>query len=130
MARMSNKLIPLLCFLLFTYLQSNSLQAQEAITISVGEWPPYISQNQKHNGVVSHLIRDIFSDMDIDVSFEFLPWSRAYSETKQGRFEATAIWMDKAERKVDFIYSDSVLIEQFVFSTTKALCSIGRPWMI
>jgi polar amino acid transport system substrate-binding protein len=97
------------------------LQAQEKITIAVGEWPPYISQDEKHNGVVTHIITDIFSDIGIDASIKFLPWSRAYDDTKEGLHNASAIWMDKEERKVDFIYSHPVLIEQFVFFHHKAL---------
>ena len=121
MSRLPFKLITLLYSLSFICSYSNPIQAQETITISVGEWPPYISQDQRHNGIVSHLISDIFSEMGIDVSFQFLPWTRAYNETKQGRYEATAIWMEKAERKIDFLYSDPVLIEQFVFFYSKGL---------
>jgi polar amino acid transport system substrate-binding protein len=109
------KLIPCLCFLLFFLFYSTFSQAQEKITIAVGEWPPYISQDQKHDGVVSHIISDVFSELGINTSIKFLPWSRAYNDTMNGLFSASAIWMDKNERRIDFIYSDAVLVEQFVF---------------
>lgn len=89
--------------------------AQEEISIAVGEWPPYLSPDQKHNGVAAHLISDIFSAMDIKANIRFYPWTRAYNEARDGLHAASAIWMDKEARRLDFIYSDAVLVEQFVF---------------
>ncbi len=89
--------------------------AQEDIKVAVGEWPPYISQGQKHNGVISHIITDIFHDIGIDASIHFLPWSRAYADTAEGAFSATAVWMHQTEREQSFIYNDAVLTEEFVF---------------
>lgn len=100
---------------------STSLFALEKIRIAVGEWPPYISAEQKHNGVVSHIITDIFRDIGIEASIHFLPWSRAYDDAAKGRFSATAVWMHKQEREEDFIYSDIVLTEEFVFFHNKSL---------
>lgn len=101
--------------------QSQNPQVKKKITIAVGEWPPYISQEKNHNGVISHLITDIFFDIGIEATLQFLPWSRAYNDTMNGLHSASAIWMDKKERKVDFIYSNPVLIEQFVFFHHKDL---------
>ena len=103
------------------HVQAQHVQNQQKITIAVGEWPPYISQDQKHNGVISHMISDIFADIGIDASIQFFPWARAYNDTVEGLHSATAIWMDKDERKIDFIYSKPVLVEQFVFFHNKAL---------
>ena len=115
-----HRLIGVILSLLLSALYPNYLQAQnrpinQKVTIAVGEWPPYITQDQKHNGVVSHIITDLFSEMGIDASIQFYPWFRAYNEARDGQHVATAIWMDKNERKIDFIYSDPVLVEQFVF---------------
>jgi polar amino acid transport system substrate-binding protein len=113
----TTKILLLLSVLTF----STSLLAIEKISIAVGEWPPYISQDQKHNGVISHLITDIFQEIGIEASIHFLPWSRAYDDAAKGRFSATAVWMHKSEREDDFIYSDIVLTEQFVFFHKKSL---------
>lgn len=114
------KLITFGAFLLVLMSVPKSLQAQENITMAVGEWPPYLSQSQRHNGVVSHLISDIFAEMGITVTLHFLPWNRAYNEAIEGKYNATAIWMEKKVRKEHFIYSDEVLLEQFVFFHKKA----------
>jgi polar amino acid transport system substrate-binding protein len=94
---------------------SNLAFAQKNIKITVGEWPPYISQGQKYNGVISHIMIDIFKELGIDASFHFLPWSRAYADTAKGLYAATGVWMHKTDREKDFIYSNAVLTEKFVF---------------
>lgn len=92
----------------------------ESINIAVGEWPPYISEEQKYNGVVAHIITDIFHDIGIQANIRFLPWSRAYNDTSKGMYAASAIWMHKDERAEYFIYSNEVLTEEFVFFHKKS----------
>lgn len=92
-----------------------SFAAEHEITISVGEWPPFLSEQQRHQGFIAHMIADIFAAEDIEVRFEFLPWGRAYTDAADGYFAATAIWMHQPDRETDFHYSDPVLEEQFVF---------------
>lgn len=110
-----HKLIGIALSLLILLFCSMSLQAQQKITIAVDEWPPYLSQDLKHSGVIAHMITDVFHDIGIEAIIEFRPWARAYNDTLKGLHSATAIWMDKEERRVDFIYSNPVLEEQFVF---------------
>ena len=85
------------------------------ITISAGQWPPYLAEELKHQGMIAHMIRDIFADEGYRVRFVFLPWPRAYLEAAQARHQATAVWMHKDERTADFLYSEPVLQEQHVF---------------
>jgi polar amino acid transport system substrate-binding protein len=90
------------------------------LTISAGEWPPYLSAELPEQGLAAKLIRDIFLEAGYQVRFQFLPWARAYQDTKQGRYAATAVWMKVPNREVDFWYSDAVLEEQFVFFHLKS----------
>lgn len=92
-----------------------------ALTISVGEWPPYLSSELKHNGVIAHLISDLLAEEGYQVSFRFLPWPRAYASAAAGQYDATAVWMHKEEREADFLFSDPLLDEQFVFFHLKSL---------
>lgn len=102
-------------------LLSSQVFAQQAsknlipITISAGEWPPYLSAELPEQGLAAKLIRDIFLEAGYQVHFQFLPWARAYQDTKQGRYAATAVWMKVPTREADYWYSDAVLEEQFVF---------------
>ncbi len=88
---------------------------KEFVTMSIGEWPPYTSLKQKHNGVVAHIISDIFEELGLKVRFQNMPWARAYEEAASGRTDGTGVWMYKREREKDFLYSEPVLNEQFVF---------------
>jgi polar amino acid transport system substrate-binding protein len=85
------------------------------ITLSAGEWPPFLSESLPHQGVVAHLISDIFAQAGINVRFTFLPWPRAYHDTANNKYAATAVWMFEKERANIYFYSEPVLSEQFVF---------------
>jgi len=107
-----------LCLLPSLAAQANE---QRVLNISVGDWPPYLSSELKHNGVIAHLISDLFADEGYRVRFQFLPWPRAYASAAAGRFDASAVWMHKAEREADFLFSAPLLDEQFVFFHLKSL---------
>jgi len=105
----------LICFTVFSMLSSLALSAKETVTISTGEYSPFVSAKLKHNGYVSHVIQRAFALQGIDVRFKYLPWKRAYVEAKNGRYDATSFWYDSDERKQDFYYSDAVNQEKTVF---------------
>ena len=112
------RLTSLIC-LLFT--GSAVADSRPQLQISVGDWPPYLSSELKHDGVIAHLISDVFADEGYRVSFRFLPWPRAYADAAAGKFDASAVWMHKREREVDFLFSAPLLDEQFVFFHLKSL---------
>lgn len=91
------------------------------LQISVGDWPPYLSSKLKHNGVIAHLISDLMADEGYRVIFRFLPWPRAYADAAAGKYQASAIWMHKAERDAEFLFSAALLNEQFVFFHLKSM---------
>lgn len=93
------------------------LKATEAplLRISAGEWPPYLSTGLARQGPLAELIRDLLAEEGYRVEFHFLPWPRAYAEAAAGRFDASAVWMHKAEREADFLFSAPLLNEEFVF---------------
>ncbi|MBD9425205.1 transporter substrate-binding domain-containing protein [Pseudomonas sp. PDM15] len=90
------------------------------LQISVGDWPPYLSQELRHSGVIAHIISDLFAEEGYKVSFRFLPWPRAYSAAAAGKFDATGVWMHKGEREADFLFSAPLLDERFVFFHLKS----------
>lgn len=96
-------------------------QGPEKLTISVGDWPPFFVQDEPGQGTVARLVRDVFASQGYEVSFQFLPWKRAYHEAAKGYHNATAIWMHAPEREADFRYSDGVMQEQFVLFHRKDL---------
>ncbi|WP_120497320.1 ABC transporter substrate-binding protein [Kiloniella sp. EL199] len=93
----------------------------EKIKVTVGEWPPFLTQELEGNGVIGEMIVDIFASQGIHADLAFLPWGRGYHEASSGGFQAMGIWMHKQEREKDFLYSDPILKEQFVFFHRKDL---------
>ena len=85
------------------------------LQLSAGEWPPFLSESLPHQGAVAHLLSDIFAAAGYQVSFTFLPWGRAYHDSANGKYAATAVWMHSEDRTRDFLYSEPVLSEKFVF---------------
>ncbi len=94
---------------------SSAQAADDKITVTVGEWPPFLSQQLEDGGVIAQLIRDVFAADGIEAKLEFLPWGRGYHETAGGNYNAMGVWMHKEEREADFLFSDPILTERFVF---------------
>ena len=88
----------------------NIASAEETIRIAVGDWPPFLTEDLKHNGVVAHIIGDILASEGYKAEFHFFPWARAYEWGKTGEYDGTAVWLKKPEREQDFYYSDPVLL--------------------
>lgn len=106
-------------FIFITIVSSKPALA-EKVSIAVGDWPPYLSEQLKHNGIIGHLLHDLFKEAGYELTLSFYPWSRAYSLAKIAKQDMTGVWMLKPEREEDFHYSDPVLNEQFVFFHLKS----------
>lgn len=85
---------------------SSDCIAHETIRISTGEFPPYLSENLKDNGIGLRIIREAFALEGIKVEYGFFPWKRSYKLAKQGEWDATATWGYNAEREKNFYFSD------------------------
>ena len=115
------RLIPLLALWLFLTCQSALAAPGRVLNIIVGEWPPFVSEQSKQHGPVAHLISDLFKEAGYQVKFHFAPWGRVYSLAANSQlYDATAVWMHKPEREQDFLFSEAVLQEQFVFFSLKS----------
>lgn len=90
------------------------LHSQEKIRIAIGEWPPFIGAALPHYGVVPQLISEAFATQGVSVDYGFFPWKRAYTEVKQGRWQASAIWGRTPEREADCLFSALVYRDEVV----------------
>lgn len=99
-------------FLCFFFL---SLNANETIRITNGEWPPFLSKDLKHFGVTSHVVTESFKLQNIKVEFKWYPWKRAYHVVKNGNTTASIAWAKTEERKDDFLFSEPILNGEVVF---------------
>jgi len=99
--------------LLLSILLCNIMVAKP-ITITTGEWQPWISETLKEDGVAIDIVKSIFESQGLETKFEFYPWKRAYNLAKNGKVDATAIWYKNRERKNDFLISKPIFSTQDV----------------
>ena len=107
----------LLCLLLSTFAQSKQLK------ISIGEYPPFASQEAQQQGIVPQVIRAAFETQGHTVQFEFMPWGRSFASSLKGNYDAAAFWFCAPERQKDFYCSDPLHYEaiHFYFHKRKPL---------
>jgi len=90
----------------------------ETITLSNGEWLPYLSESLPHYGAVSRIVSEAFALEGITVNYVFRPWPRAYAEAQRGLVNGSLVWSvgpPATERAREFLSSDTVLEAQSVF---------------
>lgn len=87
----------------------------DSITLTNGEWPPYLSETYTHFGLASHIVEEAFKLEDVDVNYEFYPWARAFNFVQSGTREGSVVWSFNEERAKDVLYSDPVFELRTVF---------------
>ncbi|TMN93698.1 hypothetical protein CWB72_01835 [Pseudoalteromonas phenolica] len=102
-------------FVLLLSLFSNFNALAKQLTLSVGEWPPYVGSDLLNNGAIAEVIAEAFADIGYQVSFEFYPWARAMEQAQLGRVDGTGLWLKTDSRESEFYFSEPVLEEKHVF---------------
>lgn len=97
-----------------------TVKATETIRLTTGEWPPYLSEELKHYGFVSHIVKEAFELEGIKVEYIFRPWKRAYKDALVGKYDGSVVWSKNPERERSFYYSDVVVTGQSVFFHLKS----------
>jgi len=87
--------------------------AEERISIAIGEWPPFISENLKHYGVVPRIVTEAFALGNVKVDYGFFPWKRAMEYANEGDWDGSAVWGYTSERGKTLLYSDPVRTEKY-----------------
>jgi len=77
----------------------------EEVSIAAGEYPPWLSKNLPDYGFIAQVITESFKASGYQTTFTFLPWKRAYADSKKGKYAATAYWYPSKDRAKSFIYS-------------------------
>lgn len=89
--------------------------AAEEVTITNGDWPPYLSETAPNYGIASHVVTEAFALEGIKVKYVFLPWKRAYIEAEDNKFNGSIGWSFEPERGQTFLFSDTVFEGKSVF---------------
>jgi polar amino acid transport system substrate-binding protein len=87
----------------------------QTIQIATGEFAPWSGKHLPHNGHVNHIIQEAFAAQKIAVEFVYLPWKRAFEETRLGKFDGTSYWYENTERRDTMLFSDPLIINRTVF---------------
>lgn len=96
-----------------------AIAENKTISISTGEWPPFISENLKHHGVAARIISESFASQNINVKYGWFPWKRTYNLVKTGSWDASAIWAITPERSKQVLFSDPVIVNKNVLFFSK-----------
>ncbi|MBU2710114.1 substrate-binding periplasmic protein [Zooshikella harenae] len=91
------------------------VQGDEFITLSNGEWPPFLSKKYKKYGAGSHIVTEAFKTQGINTEYVFHPWIRSMEMAKKGRVDATLLWSKSKEREEYFYFSNPVITLRYVF---------------
>jgi polar amino acid transport system substrate-binding protein len=89
--------------------------AAERITLTAGDWPPYLIKEAAEHGAIARIVSAAFALEGIEVSYVFSSWTRAYADAEQGRADGSIIWLEQAERAEKFHYSDPIFEAKTVF---------------
>lgn len=85
------------------------------IRIATGEFAPWSGKTLPHGGHVNHIIHEAFAAQGVTVEFVYLPWKRAFEDTRIGKFDATSYWYENIERRDTMLFSDAVIVNRTVF---------------
>jgi polar amino acid transport system substrate-binding protein len=88
------------------------------ITLTNGEWLPFMSEHLPQYGVISRIVSEAFALEGVTVHYVFRPWPRALAEAQRGLAQGSIIWSEGApgsQRLRDFYFSSVVLEDQLVF---------------
>lgn len=89
--------------------------AGDTVRITTGEFPPYVSENLKHQGLVTRIVREAFRLVDMEAQFKFFPWKRSKNLVKIGAWDACSFWAKMPSIEKNFHVSDTLVEGPLVF---------------
>jgi polar amino acid transport system substrate-binding protein len=78
----------------------------EKMRFAIGNFQPYFSDDMPEKGAIAVVVRAAMAASDVDVEFDFYPWSRALEMAKRGEVAGSPGWTRTPERDADFIFSE------------------------
>jgi len=89
--------------------------ALEDIRLTIGHWPPLMSEDRPHYGIITHITSAAFAEVGIQVNYDFFPWKRSFEVARIGRWHGTLPWGRTEEREENFHYSNIIHTEEVLF---------------
>ncbi|MBN3574681.1 substrate-binding periplasmic protein [Vibrio neptunius] len=81
----------------------------KVVTLSNGEYSPYLSKSLKHGGFVTHIVKEAFEAEGYKVEFKYMPWKRGFEQAKSGSVDGSLIWVKNTDREQFFYFTDPVI---------------------
>lgn len=90
--------------------------AQQSIELATGEFEPWTGMALPHGGFTNHVVSEAFAKAGYEVKFHYWPWKRSLESARQGLVvQGTSYWACTEQRQQDFICSNAVSYEEYVF---------------
>lgn len=114
MKRLS-RYVSALALLLATLFGDPAKSQDRVVTLTNGEFPPYLGEQLKGYGVASQIVTEAFALAGYRVEYGFFPWRRSMVLAELGEWDGTVVWSWSEERDKLFLYSDPVMVTREVF---------------
>ncbi len=100
-------------FLLFlTY----TLNANNSIKLSTGEWFPYTTNNDNFKGLITQIVKSTFLNRDTQIDLTFENFDVAYKKTLDGDYTAAYPFFKTEKRNKEMLYSEALFeVENVLF---------------
>ncbi len=118
------ELLPI--FLIFFF--CSSVNAEQVVRFTTGEWPPYLSQKAPQGGIAACIVTGAFAAAGIKTQFGWFPWKRAFQLAGRKKWDGSVIWSHSPDRENDFLYSDPVIEVSDVFFHLKSYPFDWKSW--
>ena len=91
--------------------------AQDTVTVSNGEWAPFLSEHLPYGGVATRIVTAAFAAAGVDVEYRWYgdSWERAKRDAEHGQVDFSAVWYRNEDRARKFLFTDSVIDVAIVF---------------
>ncbi|WP_273432660.1 ABC transporter substrate-binding protein [Chitinibacter tainanensis] len=101
-----------------------------SITLSNGEWPPYMGEKLPEGGRLSWVVSEAFASENVSVRYQFMPWVRALHDARQGRVAGSVGWLLTPDRQRDFLFSDPLYTGRVVMFYRRDSTAPWSPWRL
>ena len=73
------------------------------------EWAPHYGSDLPENGLTTALVKAAFRAAGHNADIEFLPWTRALKDVKEGKADVVMGAYHSVDRETDYLFSDAIV---------------------
>ncbi|BEP28402.1 substrate-binding periplasmic protein [Helicovermis profundi] len=88
---------------------SSTYASIDPITITTGEYAPFVSESLLNQGFTSEIIKRAFELTNVKVDFKFYAWAKAKAEIENKNAFGSYPWSITDERKAKYAFTDPIV---------------------